>query len=52
MRTPRVLRNVMKVVIKMAMSCWTERLMAYLDPRAMGGTIQVVGEIEGIKAPK
>jgi len=36
----------------MPTSCWTERLMAYFDPSAMGWMIQAVAEIEGARTPK
>src|SRR5258707_1210446 len=51
-RTPSVFRNVRKTIINTPTSCCTERLIAYFEDSAIGGTIQVVGEIDGNNPPR
>src|SRR5260370_4678683 len=51
-RTPSVFRNVRKTIINTPTSCCTERLIAYFEDSAIGGTIQVVGEIDGNNTPR
>src|SRR5580692_4962501 len=51
-RTPCVFKKVSNTIISTPTSCWTERLIASLDPKAIGGTSHVFGEIVGNNTPR
>ena len=51
-RTPKVLRNVIKRIMRIPTSCCTERLIAYFDPSEMGWIIHACGETAGKITPR
>src|SRR6202162_2519782 len=50
--TPRVFKNVKKMIISTATNCCTDKLMAYFEDIASGCTTHVCGEIAGAKTPR
>src|SRR6516164_4938515 len=50
--TPRVLRNVRKMIISTATSCCTDKLTANFDEKLIGGTIHTLGDIAGNNTPR
>ena len=49
---PRVFTNVRRVIIKIATSCWVERLTAYRCESMIGETIHCVGETKSVSTPR
>src|SRR4051812_13352006 len=49
---PRVFTNVRRTIIKIATSCWVERLTAYRCERVIGDTIHCVGETKSVSTPR
>src|SRR3984957_7630779 len=50
--TPRVFRNVKKMIISTAPSCCTDKLMAYFEDSVSGCTTHACGEIAGASTPR